>query len=279
MLIILTTIAVLFILILSFSISRDLLKYFFWRVTQRSSRQSGKVNIGDCLIYYECVGEGQALVLLHGGLTTIHAWYRLMPSLARHYKIISIDFRGHGKSQRGTKTLSYKQYAEDVIQVLDHIEITRALIAGWSDGANTVLMLGILYPEYVHKLIAISGNMSPSGIISEKLSEIETLATSKPPFWMKLIHKNINSEIHAKELRDNVAKLWETRPQLSKDDVSKINAPTLLIRGEFDDISLEHTQKIQTLIPGSELLSFSGVGHNVLTQANKELLKAMDAFI
>ena len=279
MLLILTIITVILIITLSFPISRDLVMYFFWRVTQRSNRQSGKVNVGDCLIYYECVGEGQALVLLHGGLSTIHAWYRIRPTLARQYKIISIDFRGHGKSQRGTKNLTYKQYAEDVIQVLNHIELPSVSIVGWSDGANTAFMLGIFYPEYVRNLIAISGNMHPSGLIPEKISEIKGFATSKPPFWLNLIHKNINSEKKAKKLRDNVAKLWETKPQLSNHDMLKISAPTLLVRGEFDDISLEHTQKIQALIPDSELLSFSGVGHNVLTQANKELLKAIDAFI
>ena len=78
--------------------------------------QVGTVDVGDTALYYERFGHGPTVVLLHGGATTIESLFAQIPELASRFDVIALDTRGHGRSGRGTRPLTYRQMADDVEQ-------------------------------------------------------------------------------------------------------------------------------------------------------------------
>lgn len=111
--------------------------------------------------------SGFPLVLLHGGAVFLESFAVQIPLLARSHKIIAIDSRGHGRSARVEKPLNYDTLAKDVIVILAALEITQANFVGWSDGGNTSMAIALTYPERVRKLVLISANYHPSGVLSQ----------------------------------------------------------------------------------------------------------------
>ena len=98
-------------------------------------------------------GEGFPLVLLHGNGEDHTYFKRQMGPFSQHFRVISVDTRGHGESPRGTAPFTLEQFAEDLKEFLDGRSITRCHLLGFSDGGNIALLFALKYPEYVEKLI------------------------------------------------------------------------------------------------------------------------------
>lgn len=118
-------------------------------------------------ITYVDSGTGPVVVLLHGNGSNMRWWDRntVLPHLARRYRVIAFDARGHGRSGKPHEPSAYgKEYALDVVRLLDHLKIKRAHIIGYSMGAMTTVHLLTLHPERVTTavLAGASGRISPS---------------------------------------------------------------------------------------------------------------------
>jgi pimeloyl-ACP methyl ester carboxylesterase len=96
--------------------------------------------------------------------------------------VILVDTRGHGESGLGDVELSYRLFAADAIQVMNHLGIERINVIGWSDGANTALLLARYWPERIDRVVAISGNSDPSGLTPAARSDNLNL-TNGSSYW------------------------------------------------------------------------------------------------
>jgi pimeloyl-ACP methyl ester carboxylesterase len=107
-------------------------------------------------MYYEIRGEGQPVVLLHGGTSTIETSFsEQIPVLARNHRVIAIEQMGHGHTgDVGGRELSYEGMAEDTAALLVHLGIQNADIVGWSDGGQLALRLAFTHPELVRRVVA-----------------------------------------------------------------------------------------------------------------------------
>jgi pimeloyl-ACP methyl ester carboxylesterase len=95
--------------------------------------------------------------------------------------------RGYGRSTLGKSIFNYSLLAKDVLCVLDHLQIARADVIGWSDGGIVGLRLAVDHPERIHRLIAISANYHPDGLVDNVLEDL-----NRPtPVSYFIISKNI----------------------------------------------------------------------------------------
>ena len=109
-------------------------------------------------------GSGEPVVLLHGGLANSDYWGNQVRALARHYRVIVMDSRGHGRSTRDERPYGYDLMAADVLGLMDFLKIRKAAIVGWSDGAILGLDIAMHHPERLTKLFAFAANSDPSGV-------------------------------------------------------------------------------------------------------------------
>jgi pimeloyl-ACP methyl ester carboxylesterase len=102
---------------------------------------------GDAKLYYEIYGKGEPLLLLHGGVYGyIDEFSSLIPKLSETHQVVCLASRAHGKSEIGHSAFTYQQRAEDAANLLNHLNISKALVVGFSDGGYTACKLASLYP-------------------------------------------------------------------------------------------------------------------------------------
>ena len=106
-------------------------------------------------LYHADTGSGKPLILLHGNGEDGSYFDCQKDALARHFRVIALDTRGHGRSPRGTAPFTISQFAEDLRCFMDHQGIARASLLGFSDGGNIALTFALRYPERVDRLVVV----------------------------------------------------------------------------------------------------------------------------
>ncbi|MFN3020658.1 alpha/beta fold hydrolase [Chryseobacterium sp. TY3] len=219
------------------------------------------LDVKDAKIYYETYGEGAFLILLHGNGGSISDFYKQIPFFEKHYKVIAIDTRGQGRSTNLSKqNYSYEAFADDLLEIVQQLKLSKINIVGWSDGGNTGLIFAKNHPELVDKLVIIGANLYPEGVDQSLLNDIKN---------------DFENEENTDDKR--LLKLMLTEPTLKPEDINLIKIPTLVVAGETDVIKKEHTELIQKSLPASELFIVKKAGHYVPFEQpkilNTEILK------
>lgn len=112
-----------------------------------------KLVLGDVALHYQCLGEGEDVVLIHGLGANLAFWYMgIAKLLARRYRVISYDLRGHGRSSMPSSGYSLPYMAQDLHALLDHLCVRRAHLVGHSFGARIALYYTISYMARVTSL-------------------------------------------------------------------------------------------------------------------------------
>jgi pimeloyl-ACP methyl ester carboxylesterase len=245
---------------------------------ERSEPASGMVSVNEVELYYEVHGEGTALILLHGGLGHSGHWKYQLPALSEHYRVITVDSRGHGRSTMTEQQISYKLMTSDIVALMDYLEIERAHILGWSDGGNIGLYLAVYYPERLIKVIASGANYDPSGVrpdvgevpsfvsfFEEATEDYQTLSP-EPTNWDTLL--------------GNLIQMWTSEPNITVEQLGSIRVPVLLLNGESDEaIYTEHTREMADLIPTARLILVPGTGHFGMWEKPIEINDAILEFL
>lgn len=107
-------------------------------------------------MYYEVRGEGEPLLLLHGGMGIGSDWRHVFQSDPEGYRVLVPDLRGHGRSTSPASTFTFRQCASDVVALLDHLGIARAKAIGMSLGAKTLLHVATQQPGRIDAMVLVS---------------------------------------------------------------------------------------------------------------------------
>jgi len=222
------------------------------------------IDVGDVSVWYTDEGNGEPLLLLHGGLCTNETWAAQMPALARHFHVIAAERRGHGHTADVAGPLTYTAMAADMIRLLDRVVDTPAHLVGHSDGGIVALIIAITRPDLVAKLVAISANTDPSGVLPELHGMFEgaspasaEMATLRDPYE----RYSPDGPEHWPIVYRKFAEMISREPNISLEELTRISAPTLVLVGDDDMISLEHTIQMFRAIPKSELAVIPGTSH------------------
>ena len=130
------------------------------------SFKSGYSDVNGIKMYYEIYGQGEPLVLIHGGGSTIQTSFeRIIPSLAKNYQVIAVELQNHGRSSNRNIPQTFEQDADDVAALMKNLGVGKANIFGFSNGGETTIQIGIRYPEMVNKLIVASAPVKRSGFV------------------------------------------------------------------------------------------------------------------
>lgn len=240
--------------------------------------RSGYAPVNDIKLYYEIYGTGDPLILLHGGLANIEYFGNQIPAFAREFQVIAIDSRGHGRSTRSKQPFSYGLMASDVLALMDYLNVPKASIVGWSDGAIIGLDIAINHPERVEKLVAFAANFSVTGLQGD-VSQSSTFRVYSE--LVRQDYKRLSSTPDQyKEFLAALREMWRTLPNYSPQQLASIKSPTLVLAGEYDEaIRRAHTEELAHLIPGSKLEILSGVSHFAMLQNPEEFNNAVLEFL
>jgi pimeloyl-ACP methyl ester carboxylesterase len=173
---------------------------------------------------------------------------------------------------------SYGLMASDVLALMDYLNVPKASIVGWSDGAIIGLDIAINHPERVEKLVAYAANFSVSGLRGD-VSQSSTFRVYSE--LVRQDYKRLSSTPDQyKESLAALREMWRTLPNYSPQQLASIKSPTLVLAGEYDEaIRRAHTEEMAHLIPGSKLEILSGVSHFAMLQNPEEFNNAVLEFL
>jgi pimeloyl-ACP methyl ester carboxylesterase len=228
--------------------------------------QEGTFAADDVKLWFATFGEGPPVVLLHGGLGSSRHFSSLIAALvAKKRRVIAMDSRGHGRSTRSARGISYRQMADDVVALLDHLAIERAAIVGWSDGGATGLDVAIRYPERLGKLFVIGTNYAVAGT-KKGGSKSKTF----PEYFALCRREYAELSPDPKQLNGFLGELramWGSQPNYTAEQLASIAAPVVVALGEHDEVvRLDHVQQMVKHLGRGRLVVLPGVSHFAMWQ-------------
>ena len=219
--------------------------------------------------WFEELGTGEPLALLHGGLATNATWSEQLPALSEHFRVLAPERRAHGHTPDVEGPLSYDDMATDTIGFLEATVDGPAHLVGWSDGGTVGLLVAIARPDLVRKLVVIGTSFEARGVTPETQEFFATLGPDSPELTMFREPYEAVSPDGPGHWPIAFAKFKEmaaTQPQISVEDLSRIDAPTLVLVGDDDMVRHEHTLSLFRAIPNSELAVVPGASHGVVME-------------
>jgi pimeloyl-ACP methyl ester carboxylesterase len=215
-------------------------------------------------LWYAVFGHGDPVILLHGGLANSDYWGLQIPVLARHYQIIVLDSRGHGRSTRTAAPIGYDAMASDVLALMDSLHIEKAALVGWSDGAIIGLDIAIHHPERLTKLFAFAANSDPSGVKDVERSPVFSAYIERAAHEYEQLSPTPRE---FKAFLDNISHMWATEPHFTDAELRGIRVSTWIVDADHDEaIKRENTDHMASLIPGAGELILPGVSHFAFLQ-------------
>ena len=215
-------------------------------------------------MYYETHGpaRGVPLVLLHGGGSTIDTTFgRILPFLARDRRVIAVEEQAHGRTSDRDAPLSFASSADDVAALLDRLDIERADIFGFSNGASIGLQVAIRHPRAVRKLVFASAMTKKDGAYPQLWSFMQGADISNMPQPLKDAFLEVNPDPAKLEvMHDKDAERMRRFQDVPEAEVRSIRAPTLILIGDRDIVKPEHAVELKHTIPDARLLVLVG-GH------------------
>ena len=219
-------------------------------------------------IWYGTIGSGPSVVLLHGGMASSDSWGNQVPALVKsHHRVILIDTRGHGRSTLGNLPLSYELFESDVIGVMDALHVARVDVVGWSDGANTGVIMAMKHPARLHKLYAFGANMNTD---AAKPGAFDAPILAKVVVQLQQTYAKVSPTPDGfGALHDAVEKMQKTEPNYSSTQLRAIRGPKITIAdGDHEEFIKEaHTEYLAWTIPGARQVTLAGVSHFAPWQA------------
>lgn len=223
---------------------------------------SGYASVNGLKMYYEIHGEGgMPLVLIHGGGSTIETTFgNILPSLTCFGMIIALELQAHGRTGDRNNELSFEQDADDVAGLLDFLKIEKADIFGFSNGGNTAMQVAIRHPEKVNKLIIASAFYKREGFMPGFFEGMEHASLENMPVPLKEAYLKVAPvKSHLQEMHDKDRDRMRRVKDWTDESLQSIKAKTLLIVGDHDVVTTEHTVKMSHLIPNASLMVLPGV--------------------
>lgn len=218
--------------------------------------RSGYVDVNGLKMHYQIHGEGDPLILLHGGLGLADMFAPILPALASKRQVIAVDLQGHGRTADIDRPIRYERLADDIAGLLAHLDIERADVAGYSFGGATALRFAIQYPDKVRRLVIVSSPFRQDGWYPEILQSQKTLdgraaeMMKNTPMYESYAAVAPNPE-HFAQLLDKMGDLMRQEYDWSQ-EISRLTMPVMLIYGDSDMVRAEHVVEFYQLLGGGK---------------------------
>lgn len=269
----------------------------------------GKENSTSIHLYYEDHGSGQPVVLIHGYPLSSASWEKQVPALLNAgHRVIAYDRRGFGKSSQPTTGYNYDTFAEDLHKLVTHLKLRDFALVGFSMGGGEVARyIGKYGSKGVSKAVIIGGVPpfllktadNPEGVDGSVFQGIEkAVAADRYAFFTEFFKNFYNTDVNlgkrvseqAVQASWNVAAIASATASLAcvptwgedfRNDVAKIDVPTLVIHGDSDRIVpfAAAGQRTAKLINGAELVVIKDGPHNVAWTHADEVNSALVSFL
>ncbi len=247
-------------------------------------------------LYYEISGKGPALVFIHGLGSSTRDWEYQVPEFSKEYQVITIDLRGHGRSDKPDGPYTIPMFAADVAALLQALDIPSAHIVGISLGGAVAFQLALDHPAMVKTLTIVNSAPALGGTREQAQQEIERRVGIVQQYGMQAMGQSLAPALfpqpeHA-SLRDAFVTRWAendpaayiaaTRSMLDWDvtgQLGSIQSPTLILTADQDYSPVAVKEAYAKLLPNAQLAVIANAHHAVPLEQSQEFNRVLAQFL
>lgn len=249
-----------------------------------------------CQLHYEDHGHGAPLLLVHGLGSSTRDWEYQIPVLSRHYRVLALDVRGHGRSDKPREAYRIADFADDVAALLEHLRLDAVHLVGISMGGMIGFQLGVDRPQLLRSLTIVNSapEVKPRNL-RERL-EIAKRWTLSRLLGLETIARALGRLLFPRpdqaELRRKVEERWpqnDKRAYLASLDaiigwgvrerLANITCPTLVVAADRDYTPVELKRAYVAEMPDARLLVIQNSRHATPLDQPERFNRALLAFL
>jgi pimeloyl-ACP methyl ester carboxylesterase len=216
---------------------------------------SGYVEANGINYYYEVHGEGEPLLLLHGGMGSIDMFLPALPELSAERQVIAVEMHGHGRTALGDRKISIEDMGDDMAVIIRELGHDQVDAFGYSMGAGVAFRLAVQHPDLVRRLVLMSAGFSTDGFHPEmrpmqaQMSAAAADMMKDTPMYESYARLAPHPEDFPK-LLDRMGEFMREDYDYSE-DVKKLRMPVLLVFGDSDMFTTPHMAEFYNLLGGN----------------------------
>jgi pimeloyl-ACP methyl ester carboxylesterase len=224
------------------------------RVSQSTPVTRGRVEANGIPYYYEIHGEGEPLLLLHGGLGSIDLFEPALPRLAESRRVIAVDLHGHGRTPLGDRPIRLADMGDDMAVLLKELGFQQVDALGYSLGGGVAFRLAAQHPEMVRRLVLVSTGYAQDGFYPEMLpQQAQVGAAAAEAMKSTPIYPSYAAVApHPEEFPELLERMGAAmrEPYDYSEDVKRLSMPVMLVYGDSDMFRPEHIVEFYHLLGG-----------------------------
>jgi pimeloyl-ACP methyl ester carboxylesterase len=223
-----------------------------WTTHIKGAGQYAEVN--GLNLYYETMGTGRPLILLHGGLGSGEMFGPVRPTLAEHHQVIAVDLQGHGRTADIDRPIDIRLMADDIAALIDHLELERPDLVGYSLGGGVALQTAVKYPDKVGRLVVASAHVWREAIPPEMLAQQAQVNAAAAEFLKDTPMYQLYQKVapRPEDFPRLLDKMGESMAQdfNFSEEVRGLQVPTLIVAADADMAPPSHYVEMFKLLDG-----------------------------
>ena len=228
------------------------------------------LDVNGVQVRVDVTGSGEPVVFLHGGLCSAEVMRELSQQLSG-YAVHAPERPGHGRTPDHGRAFHYDDGVADTVAYLDAAGLADAHIVGFSDGAIIALLMALSHPERMRSMVAISGNLRIDVWVPE-----EQHAAAMPEAQGTLVEEEARrlapeGPEHYDVVLPRILEMWSSEPSIDPASLATVPVRSLIMAGDHDMVTIDHTREIADGIPGAQLCIVPGASH-MLVRERPQLL-------
>jgi 3-oxoadipate enol-lactonase len=237
-----------------------------------------KLRIGDIDLYYEIIGQGEPVLLIHGLGSSSRDWELQIEPFSKNYQVITYDVRGHGKSGKPSGPYSIPLFAQDAIELIKKLEIAPVHVVGISMGGMIGFQLTVDAPELVKSLVVV--NSGPEMVVKMVKDRFQVLQRRLIVriFGMRKMGEVLSERLFPKAEHEDIRKMFverwaENDPRAYResfkaivgwtvmDQLERIDCPVLVVAADEDYTPVEAKAGFVRKLPRGEMVVIEDSRH------------------
>lgn len=249
-----------------------------------------------CQLHYEDYGHGTPLLLVHGLGSSTRDWEYQIPALSPHYRVIALDVRGHGRSDKPREAYRIADFADDVAALIEHLQLPAVHLVGISMGGMIGFQLGVDRPVLLRSLTIVNSAPEVKARSARDWLEVGKRWTLSRLLSLDSIAKALARLLFPRpeqaDLRRKVEERWpqnDKRAYLASLDaiigwgvrerLARITCPTLVITADRDYTPVERKREYVAEMPDARLLVIENSRHATPLDQPERFNSALLAFL
>ena len=221
------------------------------------------VDVDGLRMYYEVVGEGDPVVLVHGTGGSVESWTAQQELLGDWYRLYMPECRGHARTADVEGPYTYQAFADDIAGFIEALGLGPVRLVGWSNGAKVALRLAARRPELVRQLVLIGGTAARDGETAPAAAlSLEPGRTWLADTWRPLYEAlSPDGPEHFPVVEEKLNSMWLEAEPVGMDTVAALAMPLLVLQGDDDGVEIAHSAALAGTAPDGRLAVVPGTSH------------------